>query len=493
MRRRTPANYYDNVMGFYALYYRTGNTTYLEAARKLADRFWTSPTIDRGAACGIDTGAGCFAARAWSSLGLVLRALDGRPDMWPGLRILGATSMYILNAWKNVWDIREQAYYLSTISYLALFDPDADSRSQCKAAISASFANIWTPHRAADGSWPAPYYSYASWTPTLTSVTLTSGSVSVKGEGTNWTASAVDGKTIWFTNAPGQPASNAEGDAVTYTARFVSPTDLILDRPYEGAEGTHGWMVAPTTSAIGLGAQPFMMGILGTAFDFAAQAVADSDPATAALARGYIVDAANWIKTYGYWPLRKGTHYFAQFVNCQAPIADTNHVCTSGGPAATTKIRRERSTRRCYAPIGLAYLVQRRSGAARVRGHALLGDVFETRDWRAQPRRVLREFPERRDRLVYGRHSPDGQGAEVVWRVLRFRRLSGVAGVPGGRMAAAGRPNGLPGIPERRSAERNGRAGDGHGPERENHPDHVQRFTLRGNRGSPAGRSSGTP
>ena len=104
--------------------------------------FWTSPTIDRGAACGIDTGAGCFAPRAWSSLGLVLRALDGRPDMWPGLRILGATSMYILNAWKNVWDIREQAYYLSTLSYLALFDPDADSRSRCKAAISASIANI---------------------------------------------------------------------------------------------------------------------------------------------------------------------------------------------------------------------------------------------------------------------------------------------------------------------------------------------------------------
>ena len=258
-----------------------------------------------------------------------------------------------MNAWRNIWDIREQAYYLSTISYLALFDPDPDSRGQCKASISASFANIWTPYRAADGSWPTAYYSYASWTPTLSSVTLTPGSVSVKGEGTNWTASGVDGKTIWFTNAPGQPASHAEGDAITYTVRFVSPTELILDRPYEGAEGTHGWMVAATAGAMGLGAQPFMMGILGTAFNFAAQAVEDSDPATAALARGYTVAAANWIKTYGYWPLRKGTYYFAQFANCQAPIADTNHVCTSGGPADTTKIRRERSTRRCYAPSGL--------------------------------------------------------------------------------------------------------------------------------------------
>ena len=35
-----PANYYDAVAAFYALYYRTGIDDYLTAARKLADRFW---------------------------------------------------------------------------------------------------------------------------------------------------------------------------------------------------------------------------------------------------------------------------------------------------------------------------------------------------------------------------------------------------------------------------------------------------------------------
>jgi hypothetical protein len=43
-----PANYYDNVAAYYALYYRSGIDDYLTAARKLADRFWESPPIDQG-------------------------------------------------------------------------------------------------------------------------------------------------------------------------------------------------------------------------------------------------------------------------------------------------------------------------------------------------------------------------------------------------------------------------------------------------------------
>ena len=43
-------NYYDNVAAYYALYYRSGIDDYLTAARTLADRFWTAPTMDRGQA-----------------------------------------------------------------------------------------------------------------------------------------------------------------------------------------------------------------------------------------------------------------------------------------------------------------------------------------------------------------------------------------------------------------------------------------------------------
>ena len=73
-----------------------------------------------------------------------------------------------------------------------------------------------------------------------------------------------------------------------------------------------------------------MLGIAGTAFDYAARAIADTDPVTSALAHSYTVSAANWLKNYGYWQDEKGLYYGAGFVNCQPPISDANAVCTGG-------------------------------------------------------------------------------------------------------------------------------------------------------------------
>ena len=44
------ANYYDNVMAFYNLYYRSGLDDYLNYARTLADRWYTMPWFDQGRA-----------------------------------------------------------------------------------------------------------------------------------------------------------------------------------------------------------------------------------------------------------------------------------------------------------------------------------------------------------------------------------------------------------------------------------------------------------
>jgi len=55
-----PVNYYDNVAAFYALYYRSGIIDYLNAARKLADRFWECPEIDRGESYVVDPVAGVY-------------------------------------------------------------------------------------------------------------------------------------------------------------------------------------------------------------------------------------------------------------------------------------------------------------------------------------------------------------------------------------------------------------------------------------------------
>jgi hypothetical protein len=81
---------------------------------------------------------------------------------------------------------------------------------------------------------------------------------------------------------------------------------------------------------IGYGQMPYMMGLLSFAFDMASQAIADTDPISSATYRAYNVDAANWVKTYGYRAPMKGLYYFAQFVNCQAPISESNTGCTKG-------------------------------------------------------------------------------------------------------------------------------------------------------------------
>ena len=180
-----PVNFYDNVVGFYTLYYRSGLDDYQIAAQKLADRFWLSPRTDQGASCELGSYY-CTFPRNLSTLGLFLRALDGRPDMWPGLRAMLGKPLYDMSyfgQYNMVQDAREQGYELATVTYCALVDPDANSRATCKAAISKSFANAWTPYQGKDGNWPALWYGgyngatgFSSWD-THTTVTLDRKSV----------------------------------------------------------------------------------------------------------------------------------------------------------------------------------------------------------------------------------------------------------------------------------------------------------------------------
>jgi hypothetical protein len=342
----SPGNYYDNVAAYYALYYRSGIDDYLVAARKLADRVWRSPMVDRGASLIPDhSGRYGFTGRSISAMGLALRALElqGTPsDMWPGLhRIWDAFTGYLNSTDKNrgpgMWDTREEAYHLAMISYCAMLDTDPAYRSNCKATVSNSFANIWTPFLNPDGSWPQLFASASSWD-TQTSVSLANGSKSVVGNGTLWTAGNFPG-TIWFTNDPHNgPPNNSAGDSNVYTATFVDATHLMLERPYEGTSGTHGWATISGSGLLGWGAQPTQTGLLAAAFDLAAKAVADTYPGDSALAHQYNVTAANWIRTYGYWPLKSGMYTGAQGVNCRAPISDNNVSCTGGNAADQARV-----------------------------------------------------------------------------------------------------------------------------------------------------------
>jgi len=355
-----PANYYDNVAAFYALYYRSGIVDYLNAARKLADRFWECPEVDRGESYVVSDNVTHqnWPSRSSSVMGLVLRALDGRPDMWPGLdKLIGYFGTYYLqpssygsNALPSVWDVRETAYALASISYCALYDPNPTSMSTCQGWVNSAILNYFTQARFPDGSWRTLSADYYSWvTPgtsgPTTSVTLTKGSTAVVGNGTAWTSSEFASNAgmpvaIWFLNSTAYPKSNADGDSTFYTPAYVDGTHLMLDRPYEGTTGTHGWalgtnLILPT---VGYGVTPYMEGLLAEAFDLAAKSIATAYPTTASLAHGYSVDAARWIMNNGYRAATKSVYYTAGYVNCQPPIPEGNNPCTNNYAADVARV-----------------------------------------------------------------------------------------------------------------------------------------------------------
>jgi hypothetical protein len=352
-QKSSPANYYDNVAAYYALYYRSGIDDYLTAARTLADRWWESPMIDQGALPN-DYGF-TSTARSVSVLGLLLRALDGRPDMWAGPSATdGASGLH--HIWNHfmgyltgydvqdgIYDTREVAYHLKMAAYCALFDTSSTYRSNCQTTIVNSFPTIWTPHMFPDGSWPQLYFSSGSWNGS--SALLTNGSTSVVGVGpTTWAASQFPSR-IWFLNSTGWPVNNSAGDPVSYGVTYNQNGTLTLDSPYRGTTGKHGWELANGTDSpiTGWASEPFMTGILAEAFDFAAKAMEAVSPptaastATASLAHSYNVAAANWLKNYGYRPATKGLYYYAGGIECQPPISESNGLCASYMAADTSR------------------------------------------------------------------------------------------------------------------------------------------------------------
>ena len=374
-----PANYYDNVAGFYSMYYRTGTASYLTAARKLADRWWHSPETDMGhaySAIGSVPHGAWGEAREQALMGLFLRATEltgTASDMWAGLEEIVATQMNftpgqnIYGYLPSVYDSREVGYRLAAISYCAMLDPTPYAAT-CKAYLSTVLddglrsghaAGYFAQARFSDGSWRvfsgAGYGSTTSWTGSQTCAYLTHGSTAVSGlssgcgtgtfVNTAWTsAQFVPGWPIgctgagcvpipmWFVNSPTvQPASNAAGDSAVYTPTWGSATALTLDRPYEGTTGVHGWVLGTTLDnpVLGWGVSVYSLGMLSEAFHFAADALAVSDSYTSAVARGYANDASMWAATTGYRAATKSSYYNAGYVNCQSPIPETVNACTA--------------------------------------------------------------------------------------------------------------------------------------------------------------------
>ncbi len=120
-------NYYDLGLCLYALYYRTGDSNHLQQARKIADSWWLAGGIKGGTVRNFEN---TQAPRNVSLGGLILRALDGRPEMWDWLQDYTRNMFDIwikqrINYPKLHYGVRDGSYMLLYATWLAKVLPDS--------------------------------------------------------------------------------------------------------------------------------------------------------------------------------------------------------------------------------------------------------------------------------------------------------------------------------------------------------------------------------
>jgi len=317
-------NYYDNVLAFYSMYYRSGLTAYRDYARTLADRWWTQPNIDEGRAVGQ---ARTVAPRLLAFSGLVARALDGRPEMWAGLEAYADQGIEWSGGAGELSDIRENGYSIARVALAAMFDPNSGKRASYLASLATIITTRWGPNQQPNGQWrmyswgPSPYNGNPG------TATVTHGSTTVTGVGTSWPSYYCSGNysQFWVSNV-----DTTGGDPVSYTCTWVSGTQITLDRPYEGTSASgKGWEFY---LLVGYGTQPFMMGIVGTAMNWSYLALNAAGSPLAPTVKQYVLNAADWLMNYGYPESTRGLYYGRDFANCE-PITTGNPFCGSAADA----------------------------------------------------------------------------------------------------------------------------------------------------------------
>jgi hypothetical protein len=170
-------NYYDLALALAINYRRTGDSEFLALFRKVTDSWWKVPGwIDEGRLRQFDTQG--TAPRNVSMGGLIIRAMDGRPEMWDWIN---AYTRYHFNLWlksrindsEPYLGVRDGAFSLQYAAWLAKLLPDsfplqsggvetngAAIRAQYLADIEAIVLNYYGRLQYADGSWrwSDPYY-----------------------------------------------------------------------------------------------------------------------------------------------------------------------------------------------------------------------------------------------------------------------------------------------------------------------------------------------
>ena len=167
-------NYYDQGLVQYINYYRTGDPRYRDHARKIADSWWRSSGIREGRQSVEES----LAPRNAALAGLMLRATDGRPEMWPWITAYARAQYFIwverpLGWFRPLTDaqlrgeapladgrqfrhgfyygIRDPGYMLLYAANLARVHPDAAVRNEFKIKVLDAALNYYGRLQSADG------------------------------------------------------------------------------------------------------------------------------------------------------------------------------------------------------------------------------------------------------------------------------------------------------------------------------------------------------
>jgi hypothetical protein len=315
------ANYYDNVMAHYALYYRTGLTRYRDYARALADRWYDSPFFLRAPF-----------PRMWSLGGVLWRAYEGRLYHWWEQKLNPALDTMALQVGQStqINDLREEAYRLAYVAIAGRLTEDSSRADRYKQAIITAAKRRWAPSRNSEGYWLSNSYGYASWNGKVGRVNVSTGSTSVIGVGT--TSSDSHPNSGWNSTRVGN-CFFIPGDAEAYSVQAVlSSTELILDRPYAGPNRERSeWQVS---NLCGTGVQPFMLGIAMTAWGYGYELTSEPEM------REFSVQAANWVLDKGVQKSTKGLYYGRVYPNCEPPTEDNGNCAYDSRSAARVEASR---------------------------------------------------------------------------------------------------------------------------------------------------------
>jgi hypothetical protein len=147
------ANYYDQALAQYINYYRTGDVRFRDLGRKVADSWWRSTWVASGNGDPMQ-----LAPREVSLDGLMLRALDGRPEMWPWITRWVRTHYDIwlglrLNNTVLHYGVRDGGFALAYTAQLAVVHPDPAVRTEMRDKALRAARDYFARLQYADGSW----------------------------------------------------------------------------------------------------------------------------------------------------------------------------------------------------------------------------------------------------------------------------------------------------------------------------------------------------